>query len=99
MGFTALCSQVEPVALIDKTDGQKQCPQSHEAEDPVSLAQIAHIGDKNLCNRDAQKHQRLPAQEGRSPPEPCGQQDWTEEHKPRRVSELNVHKIVVLLMP
>ena len=64
MAFTVPGAEVEPVALIDKADCKQQRAEPEEAENPVPLAKLAHVGEKNLGDCYREQHQRLPAQKG-----------------------------------
>src|SRR5215472_6437801 len=91
--------QIEPVALIHETHNQQQCPQSQEAQDPESLAQLAHGHNKLLPDRYGKQNQRLPSQERQPPRESQRQQNRAERHEERRVGELRVHPERIVLLP
>src|SRR5208283_4083194 len=89
-----LAAQVEPVALVDIADAEKQHAQADETEDAQSPAQFADIDKKHFGNGGGKKDERLPAQECGSLDEANGQERAAKEHEERRIRELRIHPVI-----
>src|ERR1700678_2783772 len=76
-------AQLEPVALVDKADGEQQRAQAEKAEDPVALAEGAHVDEEDLADRDGEDDKALPAQERRAAGATGGQPGGVRRREPR----------------
>src|SRR6185437_4692497 len=85
----------EAVTLVGKAYGEQDRFQTHEAEDPIAVAELAYVNCEHLADGEGQQHERLPAEERRTLEEADEQKHGSEKHEEGGVSELRVHTVIV----